>query len=190
MKTSKKVALFAALVGVLGVSSVIKTVYASPTQNMPKIAEVSDGDGEASDTTEAPENIQMSRNHSMQMIAQNQIRNKAEKSDGETNDGANEEQEDAKLQSLAKITAKQAKQAAETSVGGQASNVKLENENGNLVYAVVIGKKEVKVDAGNGKVLYTENGEENEKNEASRPKSSIQVANNDSSDKETNDDGK
>ncbi|OKH31260.1 hypothetical protein NIES2101_41715 [Calothrix sp. HK-06] len=43
------------------------------------------------------------------------------------------------------------------------------------VYAVVIGKQEVKVDAGNGKVLYTENEQENETNEASRPKSSIQV---------------
>jgi hypothetical protein len=47
-----------------------------------------------------------------------------------------------------------------------------------LVYAVVIGEKEVKVDAGNGQVLYVENAnQENNQNEASHPKSSIQVPN-------------
>jgi len=98
--------------------------------------------------------------------------------DGETNDDA------AKLQPLAKITAQQAQQAAEASVGGKAKSVKLENEDGNLIYAVEIGRQEVTVDAGNGKVLYTENAnEEDEKNEATRPKSSIQV-------QENSDDGK
>lgn len=91
--------------------------------------------------------------------------------------GDTEQQQKAnKLQTLAKITAKQAQRSAEASVGGKASSVKLENENGNLIYAVEIGQQEVKVDAGNGKVLYTENGnEQDEKNEATRPKSSIQV---------------
>lgn len=90
--------------------------------------------------------------------------------DGETNDDA------AKLQPRAKITAQQAQQAAEASVGGKAKSVKLENEDGNLVYAVEIGQQDVKVDAGNGKVLYAENAnQQDEKNETTRPKSSIQV---------------
>ncbi len=85
----------------------------------------------------------------------------------------------AKLQPLAKITAEQAKIAAEASVGGKAKSVKLENEDGNLIYAVEIGRQEVTVDAGNGKVLYVENAnEQDEKNEANRPKSSIQVQEN------------
>ncbi|MGI8503969.1 MAG: PepSY domain-containing protein [Hassallia sp.] len=99
----------------------------------------------------------------------------AEVSDGdsETNDDA------AKLQPLAKITAQQAQQAAQASVGGKAKSVKLENEDGNLIYAVKIGQQEVTVDAGNGKVLYVEKAnQEDEKNEANRPKSSIQVKKN------------
>ena len=56
----------------------------------------------------------------------------------------------------------------------------MENEDGNLVYQVKIGQKEVIVDAGDGKVLYTEDvNQEDENNEASRPKSSIQVPDND-----------
>ncbi len=147
MKTSTKIAL-AAIAGVLSVGAVVKTVNASPFQSS-----------------------------NILMMAKNEIGVKAEKSDGdgETNDDANEQQENAKLQSLAKVTPEQAKKAAETSTGASASSVKLENEDGNLVYAVAIGKQEVKVDAGNGKVLYTENGEGNETNETSRPKSSIQV---------------
>jgi uncharacterized membrane protein YkoI len=58
--------------------------------------------------------------------------------------------------SLAKITASRAQQAAEANSGGRASSVKLENEDGNLLYAVTIGQKEIMVDAGNGRVLYTE----------------------------------
>jgi uncharacterized membrane protein YkoI len=109
----------------------------------------------------------------------------AEASDGEKNDDV---QDAAKLQPLAKITAKQAQQAAEATVRGKVKSVKLENEDGNLIYAVEIGQKEVTVDAGNGKVLYTEDAnQKDEKNEDTRPKSSIQVKDNDH---ETNDDGK
>lgn len=193
MKTSKTIALTAALMGILGVGTVVKTVYASPSQNAATVTQVSDGDGEANDATEAPQNMQMTGNRSMQMMAQNQTGNQTEKSDGdgETNDSAEEQQEDAKLQSLAKISATQAKQAAETSVGGTASSVKLENENGSLLYAVVIGNQEVKVDAGNGKVLYTENpNQENEGSEASLPKSSIQVPQSNDGGNETNENGK
>ncbi|PMB46119.1 peptidase [Fischerella thermalis CCMEE 5330] len=171
MKTSKKIALAAALMSILGVGAVIKTVSASPSQNSVQVAQASDGDGEANDATEAPEIMKNGVHHTK--IAQ------ASDGDGETNDDQEEQQEDKKLQALAKITAEQAKQAAETSVGDKASSVKLENEDGNLVYAVKIGQKEVKVDAGNGKVLYTENAnQESDENEASRPKSSIQVTEN------------
>lgn len=100
--------------------------------------------------------------------------------DGEVDDDLEEQQEAAKLQSLAKITLQQAQQAAETASAGKASSIELENEDGNLVYAVNIGQKEVIVDAGDGRVLYTEDAnQEDEKNEASRPKSSIQVQGND-----------
>ena len=66
-----------------------------------------------------------------------------------------EQQETESLQSLAKITLEQAKQAAEEAVGGTASSVELEVENGSLVYQVEIGQTDVVVDAGNGEVLYT-----------------------------------
>ena len=61
--------------------------------------------------------------------------------------------------SLAKVSSDQAKSVAEKSAGGSASSVKLEEENGNVVYAVTVGTKEVKVDAGNGNILHTETAE-------------------------------
>lgn len=106
----------------------------------------------------------MPQTHSSTLMAQ---------ASGETQD----EQSGAKYQNLAKITPDQAKKAAETAGKGKASSVKLENEDGNLIYEVVVGKKEFVVDAGNGKVLYsTQVGQpEDEAAEASRPRSSIQV---------------
>jgi uncharacterized membrane protein YkoI len=105
----------------------------------------------------------------------------------ETND---DQQEDKKLQALAKITAEQAKQAAETFIGAKASSVNIENEDGNLVYAVKLAEKEVEVDAGNGKVIYIENlKQENKDDEVSRPKSSIQVKEN-NNEEETNEGSK
>ena len=77
--------------------------------------------------------------------------------DGEINDDFKEQQESTKLQRLAKITPQQAQQSAEVKQGGKASSVKLENENGSLVYAVVIDRTEVSVDADNGRILSTEN---------------------------------
>ncbi|MEW6420782.1 MAG: PepSY domain-containing protein [Deinococcota bacterium] len=65
-------------------------------------------------------------------------------------------QEEAQLRGLARITPQQASQAAQAVVPGTVRSVKLENENGTLVYAVVIGQTEVKVDAGNGRVLHQE----------------------------------
>lgn len=91
--------------------------------------------------------------------------------DGETNDDF---KESARLQAFAKITPQQAQQAVETAQKGKASSVKLENEEGNLVYAVTINRKEVKVDAGNGQILQVE-GLNNEKDESAYPRSSIQM---------------
>ncbi|MGV0029006.1 PepSY domain-containing protein [Phormidesmis priestleyi] len=113
--------------------------------------------------------------------------------DGETNDDLKDQQEAKKLQSLAKITPQQAQQSAEAAERGKATSVKLENEDGNLVYAVAIGQKEVKVDAGNAHVLYTESvkgDRKDDKNDSNHPRSSIQVAQSaDDGDGETNDDG-
>ncbi|MFC3832910.1 MULTISPECIES: PepSY domain-containing protein [Deinococcus] len=65
-------------------------------------------------------------------------------------------QEQAQLQALARITPDQAKQAALAAVPGTVTSVMLGDENGSLVYEVLIGKTDVKVDAGNGKVLHQE----------------------------------
>jgi uncharacterized membrane protein YkoI len=77
-----------------------------------------------------------------------------------------ERAEMAQLQKLARITADQARSAALAQVPGTATISVLENEDGNLVYGVTVkttaGEKEVKVDAGNGKVLHVEQGEEND----------------------------
>ncbi len=105
----------------------------------------------------------------------------AQERESETDDDAEDRQEAARLQPLAKITPQQARQAAEATQGGTASSVELGNEDGNLVYEVTIGQTEVIVDAGNGKVLWTENvnQEDDEATEAARPRSSIQVPKND-----------
>jgi uncharacterized membrane protein YkoI len=190
MKTSTKLILAAAAIGTLGLGSLAKFVDAAPTQSpvavMPAagVTEKSDGDGEANPATEAPENTS---NSQLQASNPSQQPEKSD-GDGEAND-ATEQQESQKLQSLAKITPQQAQQAAEASAKGTASRVKLENENGNLVYTVVIGQNEVIVDAGNGKVLGT-NTPNNENNEKTQPRSSIQVSQpGGDGDGETNDDG-
>jgi uncharacterized membrane protein YkoI len=164
MKNSTKIILAAAFVGTLGVAGLSRVVSAKQLQSFVAIAP---------------------QHHSAIQVAE------ASDGDGETNDDVQEQQEAAKLQPLAKITAKQAQQAVEASVGGKAKSVKLENEDGNLVYCVEIGQQDVKVDAGNGKILYAENAnQQDEKNEATRPKSSIQVQETSAGDRETNDDGK
>ena len=87
-------------------------------------------------------------NTSSMAVAQEKVESRESSTD--------EASEIAKLQPLAKISASQAQQTAEAAQGNKASNVQLENEDGNLVYAVNIGQNEVKVDAGNGKILYTD----------------------------------
>jgi len=72
--------------------------------------------------------------------------------------GQSEADEAAALQSLTKITADQAKAAAEAAnPGTTAVKVELDNENGVLVYSVELSNGlDVKVDAGNGQILHTE----------------------------------
>jgi uncharacterized membrane protein YkoI len=76
-----------------------------------------------------------------------------------------EQAEAARYQKLARITADQARSAALAAVPGTATSVELENEDGNLVYGVTVktsaGERDVKVDAGNGKVLHVEQDEQN-----------------------------
>ena len=148
MSATKIVALAAVLAGTLGFAGLARNVSAKQTESQLAV-----------------------NNRESTEIAQ------AIYGDGETDDDAEEKQEAAKYQSLAKITPEQAIAVAEAAIGRKAKEVELENENGNLVYEVEIGKKEVIVDAGNGKVLYTEdeNQEDDEATEANRPKSSIQV---------------
>lgn len=71
--------------------------------------------------------------------------------------------EAANLQQLATITADQASLAAVAAVPGTVQKVELDNENGSVVYSVEIqttgGQIDVKVDAGNGKVLAQEAGD-------------------------------
>ena len=76
---------------------------------------------------------------------------------------------DTNLASLAKMTPDEAKTAATSYLSVSESSVQsvsLENENGNLVYSVYVVKQgityELKVDAGNGKVLFVEQGVDNE----------------------------
>lgn len=187
MKTSTKLIMVGTLLGTLGFAGVARLVHAAqPQMPVAIMPEHHSGNqiGQAGD-----------RDRKTNNDAKEQAKDQQE-GDGETNDDAKEQareqQESTKLQSLAKITPQQAKQAAEAAQGGQASSVKLENEDGNLVYAVLIGQKEVKVDAGNGRVLYTEaRNHEDKTTEASHPKSSIQVAEppGGDGDGETNDDG-
>jgi uncharacterized membrane protein YkoI len=68
--------------------------------------------------------------------------------------------EAAALAGLAKISPEKASQAATAAIPGTAGTPQLEDENGNVVYAVEVttpsGVVEVKVDAGNGAVLHSE----------------------------------
>ncbi|MGB5961110.1 MAG: PepSY domain-containing protein [Coleofasciculaceae cyanobacterium] len=151
MKTSTKFLLTAAFIGTLGLGGLAKVVYAS--QREPAVA----------------------------IMPQSQSKTQiAEAYNYEIADDADDRQEAAQLRSLAKITPQQAQQAAQAAVRGTVRRVELDEEDGNLIYTVTIAQTEVAVDAGNGKVLYTENinQEDNDATEARRPRSSIQVPRN------------
>lgn len=76
-----------------------------------------------------------------------------------------EQNETAQLSKLAKIDQNAAKQAALASVTGTVKRVSLDSENGSVVYSVEIVRSnghmvDVKVDAGNGRVLGQDSGTE------------------------------
>jgi uncharacterized membrane protein YkoI len=83
---------------------------------------------------------------------------------GHKGHNARERAETARYQKLARITADQARSAALAKVPGTVKRVRLENEDGNLVYGVKVmttaGRREVKIDAGNGTVLQVEQGKQ------------------------------
>ena len=80
----------------------------------------------------------------------------------ESQKGRDEAEEDAvRYGHLAKIDAAQAVTAARTRVPGKALRAELENDNGHLVYSVVVAPEqgeaqEVKVDPGTGAILAVE----------------------------------
>ena len=85
---------------------------------------------------------------------------------GEEAEDKAEGAESERLKSLARITPEQAQAAALAQVPGTVKKVELENEDGNVVYGVEIktanGESDVKVDAGDGRVLHVEkDGEDN-----------------------------
>ncbi len=67
-----------------------------------------------------------------------------------------EAQESQTLQSKATISADQARKTAEAKVGGTASSVTLGDEDGKVIYEVIVNGQEVKVDAKTGSVLTLE----------------------------------
>lgn len=84
--------------------------------------------------------------------------------DGKEDRGENGDQSEANEQqqliALAKITVDQAVTAARASVAGTVSSASIDNEDGNLVFSVLIstpaGLQDVKVDAGDGRVLFVD----------------------------------
>jgi uncharacterized membrane protein YkoI len=85
---------------------------------------------------------------------------------GDAGDG--EHGEAARYMELAKIDAGKAMAAAQARVPGRVLSTALDNENGNLVYSVVITPvsggplQDVKVDAGNAAVLQIDTGNDRE----------------------------
>ena len=79
---------------------------------------------------------------------------------GEEAEDKAEGAESERLKNLARITPEQASAAALAQVPGTVKKVELENEDGNVVYGVEIktadGESDVKVDAGDGRVLHVE----------------------------------
>jgi len=104
-------------------------------------------------------------------------------------------QEQQLLQTKAKITADQAKAAAQAKVSGTVSGVQLEDEDGTVVYQVIVGNQEVKVNAADGSIVKIEAADtENESDDTAQmttghgnePNDGASVSDGDG---ETNDDG-
>lgn len=79
---------------------------------------------------------------------------------------ANEQEEAKQLSNLATVTQEEAKQFALAEINGIVKDIQLENEDGNVVYGVEIENAgtsvDIKIDAGNGKVLRVESDNEEE----------------------------
>lgn len=136
-----------------------KTTYRSSVQtqdnkNESEEANEQDETSEENEAGEQGENAEANEADEADETAGNDTENQAENA------------ESSHLQSLAKITPEQATSAALAQVSGTVKKVELENEDGNVVYGIEIqnadGGHDVKVDAGNGKVLQVEKGEEND----------------------------
>ncbi|HBB87640.1 MAG TPA: peptidase M4 [Blastocatellia bacterium] len=94
---------------------------------------------------------------------ENEANEANESKQGEQGEEAKDKTEGAeseRLKGLARITPDQASAAALAQVPGTVKKVELENEDGNVVYGVEIktanGDSDVKVDAGDGRVLHVE----------------------------------
>lgn len=97
-------------------------------------------------------------------------------------EGMSEADESAALQGQATITAEQAQAAAEAAnAGAKATKVELDNENGVLVYSVQLDNGlDVKVDAGNGSILHTEQADgDKEANDANEVENANDANDND-----------
>ena len=161
-KLKTKIVLPVIALAVVGVVGSVYTLTHSGSQTASAqtpsttVSQQAQGDKETADDTNKqgePNEQNPSYKSSVQIADTNELDEKTEQS---------------KLAGLAKVTSDQAKAAAEKSLGGTASEVKLENEGGNVVYAVTVGTKEAKVDAGNGQILHTEtsDGETNDRGSA------------------------
>lgn len=101
--------------------------------------------------------------------------------DQQRDEGMSEADEAAALQAKATITAAEAEAAAlAANPGAKVVKSELDNENGVLVYSVELDNgADVKVDAGNGAVLYTDQGEDGaEINKAGHEESDARDADN------------
>lgn len=130
---------------------------ATATSAAPTDAEVNDGT-DGADATETPDKTEAATDGAE--TADNSYTASITAPTG----SGNETDENATLAPLAKITPAEATKAALAAVPGTAGAAALENENGYVVYGITVttpkGNVDVKVDAGNGKVLAQDNGAE------------------------------
>jgi uncharacterized membrane protein YkoI len=106
---------------------------------------------------EANESEEAEENETAEADEASESENREQREEAE---GRAEGAESERLKSLARITPEQARDAALAQVPGTVKKVELENEDGNVVYGVEIktakGESDVKVDAGDGRVLHVE----------------------------------
>lgn len=139
-------AAYAALaaIGIVGGAASITAAATNPSP-APPAADASGPNGQATDTDDAGEVHEPSYTGSITVPEDESL---------------SEADEAAALQPLARIDADQASAAATQAVPGKVLRVELDNENGSLVYSVEVdsgaGVVDVKVDAGNAKVLAQE----------------------------------